>query len=85
MKAYFLIALTVLVLLAVAHAEDDDEGNMPAKKVMKTLASIQNFMNEDPAGQTLKDISMKLKELCFQLRMKMRSGFKEYIKTLLEE
>ncbi|VUZ42433.1 unnamed protein product [Hymenolepis diminuta] len=85
MKVNFLIVLTVLALLAVAHAQDDDEDNMPAKKVMKTFACIRKFINEDPAGQTVKDISMKLKELCVQMRMKIREGLKEYLKTLIEE
>nr|CDS28229.1 Tapeworm specific antigen B [Hymenolepis microstoma] len=85
MRVYLPIILAVLALVAVAHAEENYEGSMAAKKVMKGVASIQKFFNEDPTGQTLKEILMKIKELGSQVRTKIRAGLKSYVKKLLEE
>ncbi|VDO16294.1 unnamed protein product [Rodentolepis nana] len=85
MKIYLPIILTVLALVAVARAEDDDDSKFSAKNLMKGVSSVRKFFNEDPTGQTMKEIALKVAELGSQVRRKIRAGLKAYVKALLAE
>ncbi|VUZ42434.1 unnamed protein product [Hymenolepis diminuta] len=83
MKASIFITLSLLALVAIAQAREEEYA--PRKAVIKGIANIQHFFNTQPEGRMLKEIGFKIKELFTIIKMKAREGLRRYVKGLLKE